>query len=993
MATFNVQARVLDLLGEQQIANAPTAMSELFKNAFDAYATRASLDVYPEADQALVWDDGVGMSERDVYDRWLMVGTSAKRDTEKSNPLGGRQPRPVQGEKGIGRLAISIIGDSLLLVSRRGIVDVGHDEYVALFINWNVVRNDELMLSEIEVPVITFRDLDELDSGIVQDMVHDFRRAVLDPKSAGKWKRPTNAGLKEKLLSQLSEFSVDVDRLRTSPIANRNGTSFYMRDLNKEILQYVRRREREAGDSQPHDELVQLLSNFTNRFEPRSPIASAREGAPLPFAIDVRRFDADPAPPVSVIDESEAFAPEDLRLHDHFACVTFDEHGLYSGEFSRYRKPVSLPPVSEQAPSRRPTPCGPFSLQWWYFQGDPNETLLSKDQYEEIDRRLKRFGGLMVYRDGLRVLPYGRPESDWLMLEERRSRSAARYHFSYRRMFGFISITRHGNPALLDKAGREGLLSNSAYRSLKQQLRDFFSQLALRFFYKNRDFRDAKSDLKSAANELLDTERKRVTQRRKDLLAEARRRMEFIASSEDAPEQLLLKALAEVEDHTDEEELAATIARFNERIQQIEGRGRLAIPKNFSFGNDHVLKQAVHEHSDVVAAFADRIVRVRDQFDAMTRERFPAARMAAVHRQALQKSRRYALSLVGKARTALIHELKSTSDRTLADAQSFCDDRIGRIDASLMQETGASNVDEALAMTSVDPNTVVSAINRQASEAVAAIDELRERLVEHQQGLISGQRDELLAAQTDALESLKAEVDKTLELVQVGLSVEIIDHDLQRLYRGLRAGLKELRQLVRNAPRARSIADDLRANFEHLEERYRQMQPIYRGSYRIKSELTGNRIYSYVQQFLCRPLESVGVSLTATPAFRELVVTEVPAVVLPVFVNLVDNAIYWLREEREREVRFDMVDGVVTVCDTGPGIPETLIKDIFESFFSLKPNGRGLGLYIARTNLERNGHSVWATNALPFKVLRGGCFCIKFHDDVLFNTGERDGAG
>jgi signal transduction histidine kinase len=310
-----------------------------------------------------------------------------------------------------------------------------------------------------------------------------------------------------------------------------------------------------------------------------------------------------------------------------------------------------------------------------------------------------------------------------------------------------------------------------------------------------------------------------------------------------------------------------------------------------------------------------------------------------------------------------------------------------------MQETGASNVDEALAMTSVDPNTVVSAINRQASEAVAAIDELRERLVEHQQGLISGQRDELLAAQTDALESLKAEVDKTLELVQVGLSVEIIDHDLQRLYRGLRAGLKELRQLVRNAPRARSIADDLRANFEHLEERYRQMQPIYRGSYRIKSELTGNRIYSYVQQFLCRPLESVGVSLTATPAFRELVVTEVPAVVLPVFVNLVDNAIYWLREEREREVRFDMVDGVVTVCDTGPGIPETLIKDIFESFFSLKPNGRGLGLYIARTNLERNGHSVWATNALPFKVLRGGCFCIKFHDDVLFNTGERDGAG
>ena len=38
MALFRARARTLDMLGRQQIAGIPTAISELFKNAHDAYA-------------------------------------------------------------------------------------------------------------------------------------------------------------------------------------------------------------------------------------------------------------------------------------------------------------------------------------------------------------------------------------------------------------------------------------------------------------------------------------------------------------------------------------------------------------------------------------------------------------------------------------------------------------------------------------------------------------------------------------------------------------------------------------------------------------------------------------------------------------------------------------------------------------------------------------------------------------------------------------------
>jgi hypothetical protein len=38
MAKFKTRARAVDMLGRQQIAGVPNAISELFKNAHDAYA-------------------------------------------------------------------------------------------------------------------------------------------------------------------------------------------------------------------------------------------------------------------------------------------------------------------------------------------------------------------------------------------------------------------------------------------------------------------------------------------------------------------------------------------------------------------------------------------------------------------------------------------------------------------------------------------------------------------------------------------------------------------------------------------------------------------------------------------------------------------------------------------------------------------------------------------------------------------------------------------
>ena len=52
----------------------------------------------------------------------------------------------------------------------------------------------------------------------------------------------------------------------------------------------------------------------------------------------------------------------------------------------------------------------------------------------------------------------------------------------------------------------------------------------------------------------------------------------------------------------------------------------------------------------------------------------------------------------------------------------------------------------------------------------------------------------------------------------------------------------------------------------------------------------------------------------------------------------------------------------IAVGDTGPGIPTEMLANVFDPFFSTKPNGMGMGLAISRTIVEAHGGQLWAEN-------------------------------
>jgi C4-dicarboxylate-specific signal transduction histidine kinase len=62
----------------------------------------------------------------------------------------------------------------------------------------------------------------------------------------------------------------------------------------------------------------------------------------------------------------------------------------------------------------------------------------------------------------------------------------------------------------------------------------------------------------------------------------------------------------------------------------------------------------------------------------------------------------------------------------------------------------------------------------------------------------------------------------------------------------------------------------------------------------------------------------------------------------------------------------------VSVSDTGVGLPPKQADQIFNTFFTTKPHGTGMGLRISRSIVESHGGRLWAADNSP----RGASFCF-----------------
>jgi C4-dicarboxylate-specific signal transduction histidine kinase len=132
--------------------------------------------------------------------------------------------------------------------------------------------------------------------------------------------------------------------------------------------------------------------------------------------------------------------------------------------------------LSRPEANREHSLTGPVELRLLFYPRRA-DTLLGTDfRLSDLREFLDRNAGIKIYRDNVRVRPYGDSysgEGDWLGLAERKSRDPAgvsrrSFRAAANQVVGALFVSRDANHSLIDSAGREGLINNEAFADLRR---------------------------------------------------------------------------------------------------------------------------------------------------------------------------------------------------------------------------------------------------------------------------------------------------------------------------------------------------------------------------------------------------------------------------------------------------------------------------------------------------------------------------------------------
>jgi hypothetical protein len=138
-------------VGKGIIKDSYTAILELVKNAYDADAENVYIKLIFRNGKVNISidDDGHGMSYSVVTQKWMVPSTADKLRQKFSR----YKKRALQGRKGIGRYAASILGDELFLqtTEKENLITT------ELLINWNDFTSDQKFLEEIDILIESYK--------------------------------------------------------------------------------------------------------------------------------------------------------------------------------------------------------------------------------------------------------------------------------------------------------------------------------------------------------------------------------------------------------------------------------------------------------------------------------------------------------------------------------------------------------------------------------------------------------------------------------------------------------------------------------------------------------------------------------------------------------------------------------------------------------------------------------------------------------------------
>lgn len=982
MAQFKTRARTLDLLGRQQIAGIPTAINELIKNAYDAYADHFDIDYFRKDQLIVLRDDGIGMTREEFESRWLTLGTESKlrnanSDLPPTDPT--KKTRPITGEKGIGRLAIASIGKQVLIVTKSKFpLNRQDSKFVVAFINWSFFELPGINLEDIVIPIQeldhipTLADIFSLKKQTLENIEDLYSRGLIDENC------------RHYFTKMLNSFSVAPNELlhdlqgTTNFHKNSSGTHFYISPVDDVLNSDI---DGESGSDEA-TKMEKMLLGFHNTMTPDHPEPQ--------IDIAFREYREDKDSFESIIDKEHFFTPEEFELADHQFNGTFDKYGQFKGNIRIYGERTYKDYVVNWKDNHyRETLCGPFTINFAYIHGEQKSSKLSVEDYARIKAKGDKLGGLYIYRNNIRVLPYGDSDYDFLDIEKNRSKRASTAFFSYRRMFGAISILESDKKSMLiEKAGREGFIENKAYKELQSILKNFLWQLAIDFFFdgSTSPYSDFYKEKKNELNVLYKALEKREKMNRGKKMKFLQELSKFF---NDLTNHIIEKDIQNIIDdfsqtlsslkyEQDEDAASEKILRaeFNVRKKLSDYKKQIAVsvPRGFTISKgtrqdfetycieyENLQKTVFRKAEEQIDILIDKYVKER-HFEISKRKRLEQAveRISSEAKSLNQKKR----SETNEIASSVSKKVKNLTSELLMDL----DKQIQNVrDQFISLKTKDSDTFDLFQERKRMEDEIENISQRNTSLMDRIIRQFESFYIEKDLDGNIVTSDQIAESVSEELDSLKEQVQADVELCQLGLAVGIMHHEFNSTITSIRHSLKDLHAWSDADENLEGIYKNIKVNFEHLDRYLALMVPLNRRLYRERENIPNSDIKSFLNDLFKNRLTRHNIDFKQTKGFSHGHIFGFRSTFYPVFVNIIDNAIYWLSqsEQPKKVIRLHADDSGIYISNNGPAIQAQDKERIFDLRFSRKPNGRGLGLNISKEILNSEGYDLLLTDPRP----------------------------
>lgn len=449
-------ARILTMLGDQLIKNEQIALTELIKNSYDADAdwVKVSFENFGDNLEVLnnskivIEDNGTGMTLETIEKSWMNPATPNKFVDKGKTKRTKKNKRIVQGEKGTGRFSILKLGKKILITTRPEKSNVEHeiDYDLSAYDNDFLTENNkkkELFIDDLNIEIQTVTPKKIINKNI-QVEHRTFNRGncgtIIEISNLkGKWNRKKI----KNIYKDISKLELIFDKI-INPDKKKDDfiVGFY---VNKKRL------------SLPEDYLAKLYGLIENK---------------TVFKITKGQYDS----------ENKRFTfiengrPKSLEIFS----PTFKKNKVFNSYFcfKRFSEKKGKEECTEKF---REPECGNFSFNFFIFDFGKKAPL--KHLLDSGDRDTIKTHRIYLYRDGIRVFPYGNPEDDWLQIDKLRGTERASFFFSNDQIVGWVEISKLENPELKDKTNREGLIDEgNATQDFIKLIQSFLSYYRLHRF-------------------------------------------------------------------------------------------------------------------------------------------------------------------------------------------------------------------------------------------------------------------------------------------------------------------------------------------------------------------------------------------------------------------------------------------------------------------------------------------------------------------------------